>query len=297
MAKPRLAPPACSRGLWLALGLLLGSAQAQPPPPSASLYRAILAADAAAQARLWAERGAPERALPHLENLPAPDTQALRRRTEAHLALGRWAWAEADLLALHQADPRDAWANFRLGALWAASDPLRARPHLLALRGSALYRQEAAELLAVLESPQRTEQVARILALHNPPLAEWAAEFAYAWEGQPRHLALLGLLREQRGAEGGPFIQQAAAQTPAQDDPLIHYAQGIYWRNRQNYAASLDALSLAHALHADNPLYWVEIGQTLRLMGDNQAQAWIDGGLRLAQADGSEAQLRALLGQ
>jgi len=303
MAKLLQAPLACSEIVRRSLAagllalLLLSLSQAQPQTPSDPLYSAILAHDQAALARLWAARGAPERALPHLERLPTPDNLSLRLLASAYLRQGQWAWAEDALLRLHQLSPNDAWANFSLGALWAASDPARARPRLLALRRSSLYREDAAALLAALGAPNRAEQVAQVLALRAHPLAEWAALYAYAWEGQPRHLALLGLLREQRGADGGPMIDQAARQTPTQDDPLILYAQGIYWRNRQRYAQSLEALQLAHALEASNPLYWAEVGLTLRLMGDGRAEAWIEAALRLAQAQGRQAELRAILGQ
>ncbi|MCS6836453.1 MAG: hypothetical protein NZ750_10600 [Anaerolineae bacterium] len=299
MAKPRPARQVCSetvRGLAVGLLALLLLSLSQAQALSNVLYRALLANDQAALARLWRERGATERALPHLERLPNSDPLSLRLLIHAYLSQSQWAWAEDALLRLHQLTPNDAWANFNLGALWAASDPARARPHLLALRRSALYREDAAALLDALNAPNRAEQVAQRLALRAHPLAEWAYSYAYAWDGQPRALALLGLLREQRGADGSRMIDQAARQA-TQDDPLIYYAQGVRWRNRQRYAESLEALQLAHALEANNPLYWAEVGLTLRLMGDGQAQAWIDGALRLAQAQGREAELRAILGQ
>ena len=285
----------CGLAAVLLALLLLSLSQAQPLPNA--FYSAILAGDQAALASHWIARGAAERALPHLERLANPDSLSLRLLINAYLRQSQWAWAEDALLSLHQLNPNDAWANFNLGALWSASDPARAKPHLLALRRSALYREDAAALLDSLNAPNRAEQVAQRLALRAHPLAEWAYAYAYAWDGQPRTLALLGLLREQRGADGSSMIDQAARLASAQDDPLIYYAQGMRWRNRQSYAKSLEALQMAHALEANNPLYWAEVGLTLRLMGDGQAQAWIDGARRLAQAQGREAELRTILGQ
>jgi tetratricopeptide (TPR) repeat protein len=183
----------------------------------------------------------------------------------AYVELGEWDAARAEYEALLRADPADAVARERLGALLLGDDPV-AIQHLFAA-GTDL----ADRLLAAMGEPGTAGDPAYASALLGRVFfegQEWALavrQFERALSYSPDYPdahAYLGHALDQmeRPDEARPHLLRAVALAP--DSAVARTFLGLHYDRMGDFSAARAEYEMAYDLDPDNPATCVEIGQT-----------------------------------
>jgi len=195
------------------------------------------------------------------------DEAGATRRTlaRAYVELQEWDAARAEYETLLRADPTDAVAHERLGALLLGDDPA-ALQHLFAA-GTDL----ADRLLVALQEAGTVDDPAYASALLGRVLfeeQEWAlatCQFERALShnpGYPDVHAYLGYALDQMGRpdEAWPHLLRAVALAP--DSAVVHTFLGLHYDRLGDFSSARAEYEAAYDLDPDNPGTCVEIGQT-----------------------------------
>lgn len=251
---------------------------------------------------IWQALGDIGQALPYWEAASAglPNDRPLARRlAEAYLTLQRWPQALDQLNRLVELEYSDTWAHFQLGMLRAAFDPPTAEVHLKLAVRAPQYQAIAARLLFVIDK-YRTDPLIGMpvgLALADAeqwPLAELAFQYA-ADVGQqyPEALAYVALARDRQGKDSRAAMSRALLF--GSQNAVVRFIQGLYLRQQNDLAGSLDALVQASVLDPDNPAYYAELSSAYRLLGDmDNAERWLRTAVEVSNQDPRFQQLLAL---
>ncbi|MBC7870449.1 MAG: tetratricopeptide repeat protein [Chitinophagaceae bacterium] len=218
------------------------------------------------------------------------DLALTRQIAETYLELGRWTEAIDTFEAMLELSPEDAKANYELGLLLAASDPISAEAYLRVVVGNADYGQVARALVRLFVTnpadPLISMRVGRLLADYELWLyAEQAFNYAaVVTNPNPEALAYIGLSRERQGKDGAAWISQAVTLAP--DSPQVLYVWALHLRALNDTAGSLNALIEATSLDPNNPAFYAELGSAYRLVGDlNSAEYWLKIAVEISQQD------------
>jgi tetratricopeptide (TPR) repeat protein len=203
--------------------------------------------------------------------------------------LRQWDRAQAEYEALVQADPTDALAHERLGALLVGSDS-DAVQHLFSAQTDL-----AAELLSVLERPDALDNPAYVQALLGRVLFE-AREWALASHHfeQALHLdpsypdahAYLGYALDQMGypSEAWPHLLMAVSWAP--DSAVTHIFLGMHYDSQGDSAAARAEYEAAYDLDPANPATCIAIGRTWAGEGRYvAAEIWLTAAVSLQPED------------
>ncbi len=185
----------------------------------------------------------------------------------------------------------DAIATLRQ---WLSVEPQNQAAHYqLALLVAAVYPQQGPALLETLSSANSTlAQKLKTLTqiLRDPPddaayqqlmlgralgdLGQWdLAEHAFneAARLRPDYAeawALLGEARQQMGQDGLPELERANALQP--DSVVVQSLLALYWRRQGKLDVALDYLEKAADQEPQEPVWQMELGNTLAEMKDNR---------------------------
>ena len=214
-----------------------------------------------------------------LLDLAPGDSPARHALAGATLELRQWDGARAEYEALVAADPSDALAHERLGALLLGDDPAAVQ-HLFAA-GTEL----ADRLLAALGEAGVADDPVYARALVGQVLfeeQEWALAarlFERALMGSPDYAdahAYLGYALDQMGypEDALPHLQQAVALAP--NSAVAHTFMGMHYSRLGDVSAARTAFETAYDLDLGNPATCVEIGQTWAAEGRYvAAEIWL----------------------
>lgn len=195
-----------------------------------------------------------------------PDDPVARHAlARAYVEMQQWDGARAEYTAMLRADPADAVAHERLGALLAGDDPMAVQ-HLLAASTDL-----AGGLLAALQESAAADDPAYTAALVGRVLfeeAEWALavrHFGRAVQHNPQYAdahAYLGcaLTWLDRPVEAGTHLRQAVSLAP--DSVVARIFMGMYYERQGDLAAARREYEAAYDIDPENPAVCVEIGQT-----------------------------------
>lgn len=247
---------------------------------------------------LWLEMGDVTRAVPYWEAASislTDDMMLIQQLAEAYVLLQRWPEAANQLERLVAADSGDSWAQFHLGIMKAAFDPVAAQGHLRAAQ--ATYGTAVADLLAVIRADDPLLPMRVGLALAEAemwPYAELAFRHAVdVLPDVPEAMAYVGLARDQQGKDGGEWVERAIALGP--DSHVVRYLRGLHLRGEGDYSASLDAFIQAVALDPQSPAYYAELGTAYHLLGDlENAERWLQVAVDISNRDPRFQHLLAL---
>ncbi|MGQ9888732.1 MAG: tetratricopeptide repeat protein [Aggregatilineales bacterium] len=248
---------------------------------------------------LWLEAGGGIEALPYWQAAAAaqPDDRSLLRQVaQANIALARWPAAADALLKLLDSAPGDPWAHYQLGLMRAAHDPDAARAHLAAAARGGINSPVVSALQEALAADTDIHPGMRagraLLAAGLWSHAELAFRRAAA-EAAPYAdaLAYAAVARLRQGKDAKHWAEQAALLGPA--SASAQYAHGLYLRAAGQLEASRAALARAAALDPSNPVYYAELGDAYRLIGDlSNAARWL--GMAVSISGGERAYQEAL---
>jgi tetratricopeptide (TPR) repeat protein len=212
----------------------------------------------------------------------------------ADAALNRQAWSEAQnaLERAVAADPANFGALYRLGALLAPLDQVRAQDLLLGAMAAPEWAGRAQPVLNALSgygslslTEAHTGVGLALIGLGDWALAEHALLQAVAVNSvNSTALGYLGFVRDQQGRDGLSDLEAALAMAPS--DPALYYLLGLHWQQAENESAAYDALVQAQALDPENPALAAEIGASLQRQGDlDAAETWYQQAVTLAPDD------------
>lgn len=239
-----------------------------------------LGAAAAAVARLraeWAEQGQRyAEAVRHwqlvIEQRPLDET-AYRRAVESALPAGQWdsarSLAERWVTALGSAD-----ARLTLGKLLVFDDPAAAQAEW-----QTINSDQAQPLLQALQQPDRTLQLMLLgrayLAQNDLALAQRAFDAVAAINpGYAEAQAFAGFVRDQRGADGGAWLDRAVEIDP--DLIVARYFRARHRWERADLGGALDDLNYAIERDPANALIAAEIGRVYTQRSDfTEAEQWL----------------------
>lgn len=251
------------------------------------------AQDHALAGNLWRTMGDAARALPHWEAAAQqdPTIDLLRQLAQVHLDDGAWDLAWERLQQILASNPNDAWSLHQASMLIAPHDPALARTYLLRTTTARNRYSDTANRLLVaigdqLQDPAITLRVgAVLLSLQEWSLAENAfRQVAIVSYPQAEPLAWLAYIRAQRGLDGSAWMM--AALTLAPDDANVRYVEGLYTRLLGDLDSSEGALLLALALAPDIPVFYAELGNTYREMGNlTEAEYWLCTAVQISEND------------
>jgi tetratricopeptide (TPR) repeat protein len=185
------------------------------------------------------------------------------------------------LLALN---PSDGNLNYKIGLLYAVSEPLKSLPFLAqaaqmdaSLKTNALSLHDKIRTASLFDQPAYT-LVAAGRELGN--LGEWllaADAFRQATELDPSYSDAWAFLGEADQKAVNSEIN-ASAQTAKAElenalslDPnsvLANTFIGLYWERQQDYAQAQNYLEQAIAINPDDPYLYAELGNILSRIGD-----------------------------
>jgi tetratricopeptide (TPR) repeat protein len=217
------------------------------------------------------------------------DADVRHTLARAYVELQEWDLARAEYEALLRADPADALAHERLGALWLGEDPV-AIAHL-ASAGTDL----AGRLLAAVGEADTVDDPAYASALVGQVLFEeqaWALavrQFERALSHSPDYAdaqAHLGYALDQMGrpGEARPHLRRAVALAP--DSAVAHIFLGLHYDRLGAVSAARAEYEAAYDLDPDNPATCVEIGQTWAAEGRYvAAEIWMQQAVSLRPED------------
>jgi tetratricopeptide (TPR) repeat protein len=232
---------------------------------------------------LWRDMGDFSRALPYWEaaNALEPNPNLLRQIAEIYIQRGEWGIAWARIQQLLELAPNDAWALYYGGLILAPSDPTRA----YGLFGRVAdiernYAVTAFDIQALIGGDPTDPEIAVRVASLLAGVTEWSlAENAYQYAADtfypfPEATAYVALMRVQQGKNGERWIEEAL--TLSQDNAVVHYIAGVYWRAVGEYARSESNLILAILFEPNNPTFYAELGITYAEMGNSfEAEVWL----------------------
>ncbi|MBL8132160.1 MAG: hypothetical protein JNL42_09915 [Anaerolineae bacterium] len=233
---------------------------------------------------IWWELGDPVEAVAYWQM--ADDSEAIHRRlAEAYLELGEWGLASDLLRSLETGadDATRAWVAMQLGLMHAASDPQSARDWLE--QAASSEPGYASSLGALINTLSVTSNPVRIgMALARLELWQYAEHAFMEAPYDPVALAFLALSREQLGKDGSVYL--SAALRLGDNDSQVRYLEGLIFRLRGDYEASLAAFIQATALHPDDPALVAELGTAYQHVGDLvSAERWLQFALDLSSGD------------
>lgn len=239
---------------------------------------------------LWRDMGDSSRALPHWEaaNVLEANPNLLRQIADIYIQRGEWGIAWTRIQQLLELAPNDSWALYYGGLILAPSDPTRA--YGLLGQVASIERDYATRAFDIQEAiggnptnPEIGLRVATVLAGIN----EWSlAENAYQFAADtfypfPEATAYVGLMRVQQGKNGERWIDEAMSLS--QDNAVVHYIAGVYWRAVGEYAQSESDLILAILFEPNNPTFYAELGITYAAMGNRfEAEVWLQTALLIS---------------
>jgi tetratricopeptide (TPR) repeat protein len=239
-----------------------------------------LGADAAAVEQLravWAERDqryaeAAQRWLQVSERRPQDET-AYRHAVAAAAQAGHWAaarsTAERWVMALDSPD-----AHFALAKLLALDDPAAAQS-----AWQLSESEQAQPFLQALQQPDRTLQRLLLgrayLTQNDLALAQRAFDEAVAINpGYAEAQAFAGFVRDQRGADGQPWLDRAVDLDP--DLIVARYFRARHRWERADLGGALEDLQYAIQRDAANALIAAEIGRVYVQRSDfANAEEWL----------------------
>ena len=239
-----------------------------------------LGADAAAVERLraiWAENDgryaeATQRWL-HVGEWRPLDETPYRRAVAAALQVEDWAaarhTAERWVLALHSPE-----AHFTAAKLLAFDDPAAARSEW-----QLSVSDQAQPFLQALQQPDRALQLMLLgrayLAQNDLALAQRAFDEAVATSpAYAEAQAFAGFVRDQRGADGQPWLDRAVELEP--DLIVARYFRARHSWERSDLGGALDDLQYAIERDPANALIAAEIGRVYAQRGDfAAAEKWL----------------------
>ena len=195
----------------------------------------------------------------------ADDADARHTIARAYVELQEWDLARAEYEALLRADPADALAHERLGALTLGEGPA-AIQHLFAARTDLAER-----LLVALRQAGTADDPAYGSALLGQVLfeeQEWALaarQFEWALSHNPDYAdahAYLGYALDQMGRSGEarPHLLRAVALAPV--SAVSHTFLGMHYDRLGDVSAARAEYEAAYDLDPTNPATCVEVGHT-----------------------------------
>ena len=204
-------------------------------------------------------------AVAHWENANLQAADDLAKLVEGYFVLQRWDDSISLLRQIITLEPENTWAQFYLGQLIAAANPLEAETYLIAAQRSNTYSQQATDLLNVLQENFAPLRVGLWFSQNE----QWdLAEYAF------RHAALLGdevapayvaLAREQQNKSGADWMTYALEIAP--QNAQVYYVYGLYLRRLGDTETSVSALEAAVTFDPLNPAYYAELATAYRLIG------------------------------
>jgi len=211
--------------------------------------------------------------------LAPADADARHALARACVELQEWDEAQAEYEALLRANPADALAHERLGALLLGDDPA-AIQHLFAARSGLANRLLAAlqEAGGVGEPAYANARLGRVFF----EAGEWALaarQFERALADNPAYPdahAYLGHALDlmKRPAEARPHLLRAVELAP--DSVVAHTFLGLHHDRLGDYSAARAEYETAYDLDPTNPATCVEIGQTWAAEGRYvAAEIWL----------------------
>ncbi|MBX3062639.1 MAG: tetratricopeptide repeat protein [Anaerolineae bacterium] len=256
-------------------------------------------------ATLHAEQGEPEAALVYWRsslNGTHADQEAIRRLTEAALTRRQWEIALRYLDRWLKIDPRDEWALFNAGLLYAPRDLALTQRYLTQAGADPQYKGVADAIIATFV--QYASDDASTLALRvglqmlNHELwsqAEYAFNISLANNpNNPAALAFLGIARDQQGLDGESLLVRALTLAP--NDPQLLYAAAVHYRIKGDLAQALNILEQLGTQNPTNAAIAAEIGNVYRSFGDLvETLEWYKVAVGLAPEDQQFAVLLATL--
>ncbi len=212
--------------------------------------------------------------------LAAPQGKAIPaeiypRLLEAHRAGGDLAAAIADLQALWSLQPANAWVNYQLGLLLAATQPEIALPYLdRAGELNAPLAAGAQGLRKTLQTAQGGEPAYNLLAAGRAlgAMNEWelaAAALRQAVALRPDYAeawAYLGEARQRLGEDGRADLQRALSLDST--SVAINTLAALYWQRQGDQNQAFAYLDAAAKLDPRNPVLHAEIARALAATGD-----------------------------
>jgi tetratricopeptide (TPR) repeat protein len=232
---------------------------------------------------LWRDMSDLSRALPHWEaaNLLEPNPNLLRQIADIYIQRGEWGMAWARIQQLLQLAPNDSWGLYYGGLILAPSDPTRAYGLLGQVAGiEQTYASTAYDIQQAMGNDPTDPEIAIRIATVLASVSEWSlAENAYQYAADtfypfPEATVYVALMRVQQGKNGVRWIEEAL--TLSQDNAVVHYIAGVYWRDVGEYAKSEANLILAILFEPNNPTFYAELGTTYREMGNRfEAEIWL----------------------
>jgi tetratricopeptide (TPR) repeat protein len=232
---------------------------------------------------LWDDIGDQTRAIAHWEAATQllPDVDRYQRLITAYIERGAWDLAHDRLHDLLASAPEDAWGLYHMGALLAPSAPRQASDYLQrSIDHGERYDADARALQDAIgtryNDPLVAARVGAVLANQQAwSLAERAFRQATARNfPYPSAMAQVAVMRAQQGKDGREWLNAALVYAP--DNANVRFFEGVYWRTREDYAASVDALLTAITLAPNNPTVFAELGNTYRTMGNlTEAEYWL----------------------
>ncbi len=241
---------------------------------------------------LWRQAGNVTQSLAYyaLAADQSADVSLLRKLAQIYLDMTFWQQAVDTLSQIILAAPDDAWGNYQLGLIRAASDPRSATAYLLKAGQDARYETVSRAVLDVIadEAPSASLSLQVGITLAESELWSYA-ELAFMHsvqldDGYAEAWAYLGLARDRQSKNGAVYIDRAVSLQP--ENPLVRYLQGLHLRSQVDYAGSLDALILATAYDPQNPAFYAELSNAYRLMNDlPNAERWLKVAVNLSGDD------------
>jgi Flp pilus assembly protein TadD len=221
--------------------------------------------------------------------LAPTDADARHALARAYVELQEWEKAQAEYEALLRADPADALAHERLGALLVGTDPV-AIQHLFAARTGL-----ANQLLAALQAASTADDPAYASARLGRVLfeeQEWALathQFERALSNDPDYPdahAYLGYALDQLGHSGEAQFHLLRAVELAPDSAVAHTFLGLHHDRLGDFSAARTEYETAYDLDPTNPATCVEIGQTWAAEGRYvAAEIWLREAVHLQPDD------------
>ncbi len=211
-------------------------------------------------------------------------TPAYQRLVDLYLQQKDYTAAVGSMEKLLTLNPSDTQLYYRVGLLYAATEPLRALPFLAqAAEIDPLHASSATALHDKIRTANLFDQPAYILLSSGRQLAnmgewEYAGEaFRRATDLDPQYADAWAFLGEAEQQISGQTTSQfseaglAELQRALKADPnsvLANFFMGLYWERRKDYSQAQNYLEQAIALNSSDPYFYSELGNILSKAGD-----------------------------
>lgn len=228
--------------------------------------------------------------------------QAVQRLADLFLEQKDYALAASEMQNLLALNPADIILYYRVGLLYATSDPLKALPYLAqAVDLDTSNAKNAQSLYDKIRTANLSDQPAFTQLASGRQLAEMG-EWALAAEAFKHAVAL-----DPGYADAWAFLGEAQQQLRRQDvglspkaglPELEHAVQldrssvlantfmGLYWERQQDYSQAQYYLGQAITNSPDDPILYTEVGNILSKAGDlPAAQSAFEKAITLAPQD------------